>query len=101
MKIRIGVYVFIDALWLLQCAFVTHSAGAAATQPGKISDPKVAASRLYQASRAGRRSAAVKVATTGAVDKLFGVRRRAMRFEGCRHYSKGGSGGIIPVPDQQ
>lgn len=57
---------------------------------GRISDPQVAASRLYEAWRAGRRPAALRVATPEAVDKLFGVRRRAMRFEGCRNREEGG-----------
>lgn len=57
---------------------------------GRISDPKVAASRLYNAWRAGSRSAALRVATPEAVDKLFGVRRRAMRFEGCHNKEEGG-----------
>jgi hypothetical protein len=57
---------------------------------GRISDPKVAASRLYDAWRGGRRPAALRVATPEAVDKLFGVRRRAMKFEGCRNKEEGG-----------
>ncbi len=57
---------------------------------GRITDPKVAASRLYNAWRAGRRSAALRVATPEAVDKLFGVRRRAMKFVGCRNKDEGG-----------
>lgn len=57
---------------------------------GRISDPKVAASRLYEAWRAARRPAALRVATPEAVDKLFGVRRRAMKFEGCRNKEEGG-----------
>jgi hypothetical protein len=59
-------------------------------QAGRISDPKVAASRLYDAWRAGRRPAALRVATSEAVGKLFGVRRRAMRFEGCHNKEEGG-----------
>ncbi len=57
---------------------------------GRVSDPQVAASRLYEAWRAGRRAAALRVATAEAVDKLFGVRRRAMKFEGCRSREEGG-----------
>ena len=37
-----------------------------------------------------RRPAAQRVATPEAVDKLFGVRRRAMKFEGCRDKEEGG-----------
>lgn len=57
---------------------------------GRISDPQVAAARLYEAWQGGRRSAALRVATPEAVEKLFGVRRRAMKFEGCRNKEEGG-----------
>lgn len=55
----------------------------APTQKGKISDPAVAARRLYNAWRQRNRKAALQVAEPKAVNKLFGVRRVAMKFKGC------------------
>jgi hypothetical protein len=63
---------------------------AAAAQPGKITAPGVAASRLYNAWRRKNRPAALSVATDEAVDKLFGVRWRPMRSRGCRLRDEGG-----------
>ena len=62
----------------------------AAAQPGKITDPKVAATRLYDAWRRKNRAAALKVAERETVDKLFGVRWRAMRPKGCERRDEGG-----------
>jgi len=69
------------------CAFYGARAHA---QPGKITDPKVAAARLYNAWRGRNRVAALKVAERETVDKLFGVRWRAMRSEGCERRDEGG-----------
>jgi hypothetical protein len=58
-------------------------------QPGKITDPAVAARRLYEAWRARDRRAALKIADKAAVDKLLSVRWRAMRAKGCEHRDGG------------
>jgi lipoprotein-anchoring transpeptidase ErfK/SrfK len=62
----------------------------AAAQPGKITAPGVAASRLYNAWRRKNRLAALSVATDETVNKLFGVRWRPMRSRGCRLRDEGG-----------
>ena len=64
-------------------------AGPAAAQPGKITDYKVAAQRLYQAWRANDRPAALRVASKAAVDKLLSVTWRAMRSKGCQRADEG------------
>ena len=69
-------------------AFVCVASGSAA-QPGKITDYKVAAQRLYQAWRANDRKAALRVATPEAVDKLLSVKWRAMRSKGCHRSDEG------------
>lgn len=66
------------------------SVATARTQAGKITDPKVAAARLYDAWRRRKRSAALQVAERETVDKLFGVRWRAMRAKGCERREAGG-----------
>jgi hypothetical protein len=62
----------------------------ATMQPGKITEPGVAASRLYEAWHRRNRAAALKVAERETVDKLFGVRWRAMRSKGCQRRDEGG-----------
>jgi hypothetical protein len=62
----------------------------AVLQPGKITDPKVAATRLYDAWRRKNRAAALKVAERETVNKLFSVRWRAMRSRGCERREEGG-----------
>jgi hypothetical protein len=57
-------------------------AGAA---PPRVSDPAVAAGRLFGAWRAGDRRRALQVATAAAVDDLFAVTTSSPpRFAGCR-----------------
>jgi|SRR5947209_12234618 len=63
--------------------FANPSEASAAIQKGKISDPADAARRLYSAWRQRNRKAALKVAEPKVVNKLFGVRRMAMKFKGC------------------
>jgi hypothetical protein len=62
----------------------------ASMQPGKITQPGVAASRLYDAWRRKNRIAALKVAERETVDKLFSVRWRVMRSKGCQRRDEGG-----------
>jgi hypothetical protein len=52
--------------------------------------PVLVAQKLYQAWRANGRAAARKVADPDAVDKLFGVKWRVMKFEGCQQRDEGG-----------
>ena len=59
-------------------------------QRGKITDPKVAATRLYDAWRRKSRTAALQVADRETVNKLFGVRWRAMQAKGCERRDEGG-----------
>jgi hypothetical protein len=71
-------------------AAAAPSAATVAAQPGKITAPGVAASRLYNAWRRKNRLAALSVATDETVSKLFGVRWRPMRSRGCRVRDEGG-----------
>ena len=62
------------------------SGSASATiQKGKITDPSVAAQRLYNAWKKRSKKAALKVASPGAVSKLFSVKWRTMKFTGCQN----------------
>ncbi len=72
------------AICVMLCA-----ASAGEAQPGKITDYKVAAQRLYAAWRANDRRAALRVATPEAVDKLLSVKWRAMRAKGCQRSDEG------------
>ena len=53
-------------------------------------NPRLVAQKLYQTWHLKNRRSALKVADKEAVDKLFGVRWRAMKFEGCSHRDEGG-----------
>ena len=53
-------------------------------------NPARVAQQLYQAWHLKSQKSAVKVADKDVVDKLFGVRWRAMKFEGCHHRDEGG-----------
>ena len=57
----------------------------ATIQKGKITDPSVAAQRLYNAWKKKSKKAALKVASPAAVNKLFGAKWRLMKFKGCRN----------------
>ncbi len=72
------------AMCVLLCVSSTGEA-----QPGKITDYKMAAQRLYAAWRANDRKAALRVATPEAVDKLLSVTWRAMRSKGCQRSDEG------------
>jgi len=58
--------------------------------PVQIMIPRLAAQKLYQAWHLKNRRAALKAADKEAVNKLFGARWRAMKFEGCSHRDEGG-----------
>lgn len=73
------------AVLLLSSAHV-----AAGAKGEKVLKPETAAARLYEAWHLKQRPAALRVATRKAVDKLFGVRWRAMKFEGCQNKDEGG-----------
>lgn len=61
-----------------------------ATQPpGKISDPAVAAKRLYAAWQKHDRKAARAVASSAAVSKLFSARFHTLAFQGCERGDEG------------
>lgn len=70
----------------------TASVGTAAfpTRSAQIKDPVLVAKRLYAAWRLRSRRSALRVADKSAVTKLFSVRWRVMRFEGCKNRSEGG-----------
>ena len=76
-------------LSLLILSALFASSGALA-QPGKITDYRIAAQRLYQAWKTHDRAAALRVAPADAVDKLLGVKWRPMRSKGCRQRDEGG-----------
>lgn len=63
---------------------------AATMQRGKITDPAVAAARLYNAWKGRNRGTALKVAGRETVDKLLSVRWRAMQSKGCARRDEGG-----------
>ncbi len=65
-------------------ALTHYSGNASATiQKGKITNPSVAAQRLYNAWKKKSKKAALKVASSAAVSKLFSVKWRLMKFKGC------------------
>lgn len=47
-------------------------------------NPKLVAQKLYQAWHLKNKKSALKIADKNAVDKLFSVKWRAMKFEGCK-----------------
>ena len=57
----------------------------AAMQKGKITNPSVAAQRLYKAWKQKSKKSALKVAAPAAVSKLFGTKWRLMKFKGCQN----------------
>ena len=75
---------------ILPCAALLLGAAAvsAATVPTRT--PEGVARALYSAWQAKSRKTALAVAAPEAVDKLFGVKRRKMRFEGCQVREEGG-----------
>lgn len=52
--------------------------------------PETLAKQFYDAWHGNGRKAALQIADKEAVDKLFGVRWRAMRFDGCHQRDEGG-----------
>ena len=62
------------------------------TSPSTVlrSNPTTVAKALYQDWQHGAAKAARKIADADAVDKLFGVRWRAMKFDGCQSREEGG-----------
>ena len=67
------------------------------TGPGRViseglsrQSPETLAKNLYQAWRQGKRKAALAIAEKSAVNKLFGVKWRAMKFGGCHVREEGG-----------
>lgn len=72
----------------LACALLFISAIAARELQSK--NPKLTAQKLYQAWHFKARRSALKIAEKKAVDKLFSVRWRVMKFEGCNRRDEGG-----------
>jgi hypothetical protein len=62
-----------------------NTRAAATIQKGKITNPRVAAQRLYNAWKTKSKKAGLKVATAEAVSKLFSVKWRPMKFKGCQN----------------
>ena len=81
------------ALAILGLALGLAGAVAVASAPatGMPRSPEAAAQSLYKAWKAHARKAARRVATPGAVAKLFGARAQAMSFRGC-HVREGEGG---------
>ena len=84
--LRIAVYCAL--LLALACGDASAAAVAAAKPDTK--SPTGVAKALYSAWKAKARKPALTVATPEAVTKLFGVRWRTMRFEGCNAREEGG-----------
>ena len=80
-------------LFLIVCLIsITNLTGQAAAKESarQIKNPKLVAQKLYRAWHLKARRVALKVAAKEAVEKLFGVRWRAMKFEGCKQLEEGG-----------
>ena len=79
---------------LVACAVLAFSASlcAAGTAAASASTrtPEGVAKALYSAWQSKARKSALAVAAPEAVDKLFGLKRRKMRFEGCHVREEGG-----------
>jgi len=72
-------------LLMIAAGLAFNSNASATVQKGKITNPSVAAQRLYSAWKKKNKRAALKVATPVAVSKLFSVKWRTMRFKGCQN----------------
>ena len=86
---RVGYSLRMRCRVILALTALVCVASGSAAQPGKITDYRVAAQRLYQAWRANDRTAALRVAPPEAVDKLLSVKWRAMRSTGCHRRDEG------------
>ena len=73
----------------LAAALAIVASGGASAELSKL-PPATLAQKLYQAWHVNARKDALKVADKDAVDKLFGVRWRAMAFKGCQPRDEGG-----------
>ena len=82
LRSRLGVFL------LLAWPLLGLGGAVAASAPN--SKPAAVAQKLYQAWRVRNAPAARKVADPEAVDKLFGVKWRTMKFKGCQQREKGG-----------
>ena len=82
--------VFARAALLLILAWPLVGSGEVAAKPPVRSSATSVAQSLYQSWRARSPRAARRVAADEAVQKLFGVRWRAMKFEGCTQRDQGG-----------
>lgn len=103
MKIKTFAYVFVSVLVVTGVININTSSAAfpmakaetiygperrdaaAAMQKGKITNPSVAAQRLYKAWKQKSKKSALKVAAPAAVSKLFGTKWRSMKFKGCQN----------------
>lgn len=83
-----SIYMKRNILILLVCLVTLIPSASANTVQNK--NPRLVAQKLYQAWHLKNRRSALKVADKEAVDKLFGIRWRAMKFEGCSHRDEGG-----------
>lgn len=78
---------------VLLCCLICIPVGASPVAPASQSisrRPEDAARTLYRAWRNRNRARASYVSNGAVVDKLFGVRRRAMIFKGCQRSEEGG-----------
>ena len=72
-------------VWVAVLLLGTNANAAAVIQKGKITNPRVAAQRLYNAWKMKSRKAGLKVASSEAVSKLFSTKWRPMQFRGCQN----------------
>ena len=74
---------------LLSISILPAESGAKAPSLSNKSSGNVA-QQLYQAWHLRSQKSALKIADKNAVEKLFSVRWRPMKFEGCNHRDEGG-----------
>jgi hypothetical protein len=78
---------FISGLLILSLAAL--SVFAAPPNQTVVKTPQDASNGLYQAWRAKNKTKARNFGRAEAVEKLFGVRQRAMKFKGCTKRDEG------------
>ena len=72
-------------VWMAVFLLGTNASATPVIQKGKITNPSVAAQRLYSAWMKKSKKAALNVASSEAVSKLFSTKWRPMKFKGCQN----------------
>jgi hypothetical protein len=75
-------------LGLIICVLIFAFSLSAQTNQNK--EPKLVAQKLYAAWHLKNKKSALKIADKDAINKLFSVKWRAMKFEGCNRRDEGG-----------